>query len=173
METLLKKIKRIKMIAMDVDGVLTPGDITFVNGKEIKFWYAKDRIAFFILRRQKRIKTCWISGRKSSEVAERAKDLGIDAVYLGIKDKRQAWKEMLDKFGLEKEEAAYIGDDLVDLALITAAGFAAAPQDACPEIKEAADYVTSVPGGRGVFRETAELILKGQNLWNEVLTFYK
>jgi len=166
-----EKAKRIKLIVMDVDGVLTPGDVTFINGKEVKFWYARDRIAFYILKRIGDIKTCWLTGRSSLEVKKRAKELGA-ILFDGVKRKKDIWKDILKRFKVKKEEVAYIGDDIVDLYPIKNSGLSFAPKDACYDVKKAVDYVTEAKGGRGVFREVVEIILKAKGLWKKALSYY-
>ncbi|MCD6413917.1 MAG: HAD hydrolase family protein [Elusimicrobia bacterium] len=166
------KAKKIKVFAMDVDGVLTDGKINFSErGFESKAWNVKDRIAFYILRRLG-YKTCWISGRSGKEVCRRARDLKINEVFLGVKDKTVLWSSLLEKFRVKPSEVLYIGDDLVDIGILKRASIAVAPADAAEEVKKVCDFVTSARGGDGVFREVAEKILKAQNRWKEVLRHY-
>ena len=156
---------------MDIDGVLTDGRIVFCNGKEIKYWNVKDRIAFFALNRMG-YKTVWISGRISREVEERAKELKINGAFFGVKNKLKIWKIVLNKFKIKREEILYIGDDLVDLPLLKRAGISVAPADAAADIRKTCDVVTCSAGGAGVLRETAEFVLKMQNKWTKVLKYY-
>jgi len=169
---IIEKAKKIKLIVMDVDGVLTPGDVTFINGREVKFWYARDRIAFYILKRTGLLKTAWLTGRVSEEVKKRGKELGIDALYFGVKKKKDVWENILKKFKVKKSEVAYIGDDIVDLYPAKNCGLSFAPSDSCCDIKKTVDFITESRGGRGVFREVVELILKAKGKWKEVIRYY-
>lgn len=166
------KAKKIKVFAMDVDGVLTNGRLVFLeSGEELKSWNVKDRIAFYILRRLG-YPICWISGRKSPTVRRVAEDMEIDGIYLGIKDKLKVWEKVKKQFRAGEDEILYIGDDLVDISLLKRAGFSVCPKDAAAEIKELCDKVSSFNGGCGVLRETAEMVLKAQGRWQEALEHY-
>jgi len=167
------KAKNIQMIGMDVDGVLTPGDIVIMeSGEEIKSWNVKDRMGFNLARRIGNLKFAWISGRGCRQVEERAEELGIEAVSLKRMDKIQAFKEILRKFNLREENFAYIGDDLIDIPVLKEAGLSFCPKDAPEEVKQIVDYVTKAEGGRGVLREVVELILKSQGKWKETIRDY-
>jgi len=171
-EAVLAKAKKIKVFAMDVDGVLTDGRLVFLeSGEELKSWNVKDRIAFYILRRLG-YAICWISGRKSPTVQRVAEDMEIEGIYLGIKDKLKVWEKVKKQFGAGDEEILYIGDDLVDISLLKRAGFAVCPRDAADEIKKLCDMTSSFDGGNGVLRETAEKILKAQGKWREAVDYY-
>jgi len=167
------KAKNIKMIGMDIDGVLTPGDIVVMeSGEEIKSWNVKDRLGFNLARRAGNLKFAWISGRGCKQVEQRAKELKIESVNLKRMDKCKALKEILRKFKLRAENFAYIGDDLVDIPVLKKAGLSFCPKDAPEEVKQVVDYVSKVEGGRGVLREVIELILKLQGKWEEVTREY-
>jgi 3-deoxy-D-manno-octulosonate 8-phosphate phosphatase (KDO 8-P phosphatase) len=162
------KAKNIKMIGMDIDGVLTPGDIVIMeSGEEIKSWNVKDRMGFNLARHAGNLKFAWISGRGCKQVEQRAKELNIEAVSLKRMDKSKALEEILKKFNLKLENFAYIGDDLVDIPVLKKAGLSFCPKDAPEEVKQVVDYVTIAEGGRGVLREVIELILKLQGKWEE------
>ncbi|MBA3065384.1 HAD hydrolase family protein [bacterium] len=166
------KAKKIKVFAMDVDGVLTNGKLIFLeSGEELKSWNVKDRIAFYILKRLG-YGVCWISGRKSVTVQRVAEDMEIKGIYLGIKDKMKVWEKVKKKFGVEGNEILYIGDDLVDITLLKRAGIAVCPRDGAEEIKNLCDIISSVNGGDGVLRDAAEKILKAQGKWREAVDFY-
>lgn len=169
----LEKARKIKLIAMDVDGVLTPGDIVIMeSGEEVKSWNAKDRLGIFAARKAGGMKFAWVSGRKSGQVEERAKELKIEYVHLGSLKKLPAFDDMLKKFKLKKNEIAYIGDDLVDLPLLMRAGLSACPGDAVEEVRGLVDYITTAAGGRGVLREVIEVVLKAQGKWKKVVEKY-
>ena len=164
------KAVKIKLIAMDIDGVLTPGDIVIMeSGEEIKTWNAKDRLGIFAARNAGGIRFAWISGRKCRQVMDRAKELGIEAVYLGSLDKKTAFSDILKKFKLKSEEVAYIGDDLVDIPLLRKTGLSASPADAVNDVKNMVDYICLAKGGQGVLREVIELVLKSQGKWQRAI----
>jgi len=167
------KAKHIQMIGMDVDGVLTPGDIVIMeSGEEIKSWNVKDRMGFNLARRSGNLKFAWISGRGCNQVEQTARELRIEAVRLKRMDKSEALEEILKEFKLKSENFAYIGDDLVDIPVLKRVGLSFCPKDAPEEVKQVVDYVTKTEGGRGVFREVIELILKLQGKWEEATREY-
>ena len=114
-----------------------------------------------------------ITGRASSIVENRARELHIDLVYQGSLDKRDAYADIKERTGLSDEEIAYIGDDIVDLPIMRMVGLPCAVGDAVPEVKEAAQIISDAPGGRGAVREIYEIILKTQGLWERVLTVFQ
>ncbi len=166
-----ERAKKIRLFAMDVDGVLTDGSIIVLNsGEEVKFWNVRDRIGFFMLKRSPVDFTlAWITGRESPQVETRAKELHVHSLYQKSEDKGKALFEVLRRFNLQPAEALFIGDDLVDLPALKMAGLAVCPSDAADEVKAVCHWVTQVPGGRGVFRETVDTVLKAQGLWPAVL----
>ncbi len=172
-KSILNKAKKIKVIAMDVDGVLTAGDIIILNsGEEIKVWNVKDRMGFHLAKLAGGLKFAWISGRKSQEVIKRANEIGIDALYLSVGDKYGVWEKLLKRFSIIPKELVYIGDDVVDIPILKRAGLSFCPQDACKEVKSVVDYVSGFSGGKGVVREVIEIILKSQNKWKKAISFY-
>ncbi len=161
------KLKQIKLLILDIDGVLTDGNIYFgPNGEEIKVFNTHDgqgiRIALHV-----GLNVTWLSGRKCSAIEKRAADLGIKKIYLGIRDKLRFFQNVLDDFCVEYSQVAYVGDDLPDLPLLKLVGLAMSPSDAVPEVREFVHYVASKPGGKGSVREIIELILKAQGKWSE------
>lgn len=160
-----EKLRRIKMLLMDVDGVLTDGRFYYLdNGAEAKAFDAKDgfaiRLAGFA-----GLKTGIITGKMSSIVERRARELEIEEFHQGYFNKVDIYKDIKDRLGLFDAEIAYIGDDLFDMGVLKLAGFTACPADAVSEVREVVDYVTLQPGGRGAVREIIEMILKARRTW--------
>ncbi|MBN1625484.1 MAG: HAD hydrolase family protein [Deltaproteobacteria bacterium] len=160
-----KKLKRIKILILDVDGVMTDGRI-YMNdhGEETKAFNVKDGYGIRSLL-YAGIDVAIITGRESGVVGQRAKDLGIKYVYQGVSDKRSAGIGLLQEKGLAGDQACYIGDDLPDVPLLRYVGLPVAVADAVEEVREAALYVTGKNGGDGAVREICELILKSQGAW--------
>lgn len=172
---IFNKAKKIKIIASDVDGVLTDGRIIILNsGEEIKFWDAYDRFAFTLLRVfAKNLKIAWITGRISPQVEARAKEVGVHYLYQKCMDKISAVNEILRKENIKIDEVAFIGDDLVDLPVLLKCGFSVCPKNAPEDVRKAADYITAASSGRGVFRAAVEIIFKSQGIWQKVLEKYR
>jgi len=160
---------------MDIDGVLTPGHVVVLDsGEEIKSWHVRDRFGFVLARQCKNpFRFAWISGRQSNAVRRAAQELKIDACELGTPDKGQSYVKIKKQLGVEDREVAFIGDDLTDLPVLSRVGLACSPHDASKDIRQSVHYVTSVPGGQGVFREVLELILQSQGLWKGLLDRYR
>ncbi len=170
--TLVKSCQAIELILSDVDGVLTNGSIIFDNeGIETKRFHIRDGLGIKLWQRSGG-KFGLITGRSSHIVNVRATELGINVVRQGIEQKAIALREIAGELKLAPEQICYIGDDLPDLAAVKLAGLGVAVADACPELRQAADYVTSLPGGQGAVRETIELILKSQQRWEDLLQQY-
>ena len=171
-DNLIEKIKRVKLLILDVDGVLTDGSINYTDdGREFKSFDVKDGHGIKLLMRSG-IDVALITARESNVVAVRAKDLGINDVYQGRKEKLGAFEEILAGKGLSADETAYAGDDIIDLPVLRRAGFSVAVQDAVEEVIKAVDYVTERPGGRAAVRELTDLILKVQGSWADVTARY-
>ncbi len=167
------KLKNIKLLLLDVDGVMTDGGIIYDgNGLETKVFNVKDGHGIKMLQRHG-IEVGIITGRTSKVVDIRAKELGIELVYQGALKKLVSYEDIKLKTGLFDSQIAYIGDDVIDVPVMRRVAFAAAPPDALPEARNAASYVTSCGGGRGAVREVCDLILKGLGLWDEVVTRYE
>jgi len=162
----------IKMLVMDVDGVFTDGTITisdegthsrrfnYLDGHGIRLWHRAG------------MKSAIISGKDSRATAIRAGQLEIEHVAMGCTKKLPAFESLLAEAGLGTEQVACIGDDLLDLPLIRRAGFGVAVVNAVDELKEAADYVTKLPGGSGAVREVIEHILKATGKWDRLMERY-
>jgi len=167
---MINKAKRVRMLILDVDGVMTDGGIVYSNkGDEFKTFNVKDGLGIRMLI-QGEIKVVIISGRKSRAVDYRAEDLGIKDVYQGVKDKVSVFEEILKKDKITSEKVGFIGDDLVDFPLLSKVGFAVSVYDAVDEIKKNVDYVTKHSGGKGAIREVSDLILKAQGKWERCLS---
>ena len=162
-------LKRIKVVAMDVDGVLTDGRIIMdSNGVETKNFDVQDGFGIVFLKKCG-IKTAIISARESGVVAHRAKDLKIDKVYVGVYPKIGAYEGMLEEFKVQDQEVCFIGDDVADVSVMRRCGVAVAVANAVFEVKQIADYVTVRRGGAGAVREVIELILQAQGHWGPQL----
>lgn len=169
---LIEKIKRIKLLILDVDGVLTKGDILLdEKGKEIKVFNVQDGFGIVLFRRAG-LKTAILSARSAGAVSARAKDLKVHAVYQDAYPKTAAYQKLLRDFKLKDSQACFIGDDLPDIEVLTKVGFAVAVLNAVDEVKKRADYVTKRTGGCGAVREVIELILKTQKKWSPLLKKY-
>ncbi|MBI5748272.1 MAG: HAD-IIIA family hydrolase [Nitrospinae bacterium] len=168
----VKKAKRIKLLILDVDGVLTDGRIILDDrGRELKFFDVKDGHGIALAHRAG-LTTAIISGRNSKVVNIRARELGIKIVYQNSLDKLKSYQSILKKTGLKDAEVAFIGDDLIDIPLLKKVGFSIAVADALPYVKDAADMVTEKKGGRGAVREAIEFILDAKGLWKEIYRKY-
>jgi 3-deoxy-D-manno-octulosonate 8-phosphate phosphatase (KDO 8-P phosphatase) len=163
------RARRIKLLLMDCDGVLTDGRLWLMaDGDEQKTFHARDGQGISLCHHAG-LKTGIITGRTSSAVDRRAQDLKISYVRQEAKDKIKALDEILAEAGVSANECAYIGDDVADIPVMQRVGFAAAVADAVPETKQAAHYVTELKGGHGAVREVCDLILKAQGKWDEVM----
>ncbi|MFO7459491.1 MAG: HAD hydrolase family protein [Desulfatiglandales bacterium] len=162
-----EKAKEIKLLILDVDGVLTNGQIILTEqGEEIKSFHARDGYGLRKLM-EEGIEVILISGRRSKAVDCRARDLGIQEVHQGVADKGPLCDEIIRQRGLKKDQVCCVGDDLPDLPLFEKAGIRFAVSDASPVMKGLADYVTRKKGGYGAVREVCEIILesRGRNLF--------
>ncbi len=166
------KIKRLKLLILDVDGVLTDGRLFFDdNGKEYKCFHARDGHGIKLLR-QTGVEVAVISGRKSNSVAIRMQSLGVDHVYQGHENKRAAFSELLQTLQLQPEQVAHVGDDVLDLPVMIQAGFSVAVHDAHFAVKRYADWCTETQGGMGAVREVCDLIMRVQGTFDDVLQTY-
>jgi len=164
-----RRARGIRILVMDVDGVLTDGTIVCgPDGQEWKTFHVQDGFAITAGQRAG-LRMALISGRTSGAVARRAAELGLAEVHQGTRDKVAAYQQLVRRHGLTDAAAAFIGDDLVDLPLLRRVGLAVAVADAAQEVRAAAHYVTAASGGRGAVREVVRLILEAQGRWAEVL----
>lgn len=168
---------RVKMLLMDVDGVLTDGtlwNIPMPDGTllETKGFDSQDGIALQWLSHFGVVKGV-ISGRVSPAVEERARQTKMTYVYQGSTEKIPLLQEIFDKSGIPGEDTCYVGDDLTDIVCFRRVGFAVATANGRPEVKRAAHYVTKASGGQGAIREVVELILRAQGRWEQILQKYE
>lgn len=172
MDSLQEKAARIKLLILDVDGVLTDGKLFFDHdGNEYKSFNSQDGHGIKLLR-QTGVEVAVISGRKSPAVALRMNNLGISHVYQGHEDKRAAFQELLVKLSLNPEEIAYAGDDLLDLPIMSRVGLAIAVDNAADTVKLYAHWSTLRRGGEGAVREICDLIMQSQGHYDAIVDAY-
>jgi 3-deoxy-D-manno-octulosonate 8-phosphate phosphatase (KDO 8-P phosphatase) len=165
------KAKLIKMLLLDVDGVLTDGTFERHGTEEIKRFHSRDGIGF-VLARRAGLKMGLISGRSSKAVEHRARELKLDFVRLGTDDKLSALQQALEQEGLSEEQVAFMGDDLPDLPVLSRVGLSASVADAHAEVKSRVDYVTRARGGFGAARELVDEILAAKGLLENLIQEY-
>ncbi len=172
MEEIELKAKRLKLLTLDVDGVLTDGRLFFdKNGDEYKCFHARDGHGIKLLR-QTGVEVAVISGRKSQSVALRMKNLGVELVYQGHENKIAAFNEIIQTMGIKPEQAAHMGDDLLDLPVMVRVGLSIAVNDANDSVKDYADWCTKTSGGMGAVREVCDFIMQAQGTFDAVLKSY-
>ena len=162
MKDILNKAAKIKLLVFDVDGVLTDGRlIVGDDGEEYKAFYSKDGLGMKMLQ-QTGIKIAVITARTSNAVLHRMQSLGIKHIYQGQLEKLPAFEKILTELNLSEEQAAYVGDDVIDLPVMLRAGLAVTVADAHPLVKQHAHWQTPQKGGRGAARDVCELIMQAQ-----------
>lgn len=155
----MEALREIKMLILDVDGVLTRGEIVWDSeGRELKLFNSLDGMGLRLLY-ERGIKIVIITARRSLPTELRLRDLGFGEIYQEVKDKLSLAKELAERYGVSPQEICFIGDDINDLPLLLWVGFPVAVKNAVKEVKRVAKYITSLEGGRGAVREVAELIL--------------
>lgn len=158
-ENIEDRLAVIKLVAFDVDGVLTNGDIIYTeSGEEIKIFNAKDGQGISLLNKQGFI-TAIITARQTPIVDKRAGDLDVPEVHQGAKNKFEVIKLLMNKYNLDLSEIAYVGDDLPDICVLERVGLAFCPSDAVDEVKRICHFVSSKEGGKGAMREIADLLM--------------
>jgi 3-deoxy-D-manno-octulosonate 8-phosphate phosphatase (KDO 8-P phosphatase) len=163
-KNLIEKAKQIKCLLLDVDGVMTNGMLYFdENGKEIKGFSIYDGLGIARCR-QASILVAIISGRRSKVLSWRAKELQIEEVHQGIRDKVKTYEQIEEKYQLERKSVAFIGDDLIDLPLLRQVGLSVAVANAVDEVKKEVDWITQRRGGEGAVREVVDFILSAQGI---------
>jgi len=164
--------ERLKLLVLDVDGVLTDGTIAVnADGREIKFFNTLDGHGIRMWRRAG-LKAAFLSGRVSEPTAWRAKQLEVDFCFEDCDNKLPVLEKLAQQLALSPQEIAYVGDDLMDLPPMRYAGFSAAVANAVEEVKQSADYVTVRRGGQGAVREVIEYILKQSGRWQKLIDRY-
>jgi 3-deoxy-D-manno-octulosonate 8-phosphate phosphatase (KDO 8-P phosphatase) len=172
MQDILEKAARVQLVIFDVDGVLTDGSLYLGDdGQEYKAFNSLDGHGMVMLRNSG-VEIGIITGRTSQVVRIRMESLGISHLYQGQRDKRPAYEELKRKLGLHDGQIAYVGDDVVDLPVMTRVGLAIAVQDAHPFARQHAHWTTPSPGGHGAAREVCELIMEAQGKLDKALQAY-
>ena len=171
-ETITASLQKIKLLALDVDGVLTDGTIYISPAGEVfKGFNAKDGMGISCALRNN-LQIAVITGRQSPIVERRCEELGIKLFMQGVKDKRLALQKMAQELGLTREEIAYMGDDLNDIPAFKASGLNFVPADGSIEVLAVADIITKAKGGRGAVREAITMILAAQDNWEQIVNSY-
>ena len=168
-----EKAKRIKLLLLDVDGVLTDGRIIYDSqGRDSKFFDVHDGLGVYLLKKAG-IATVLITAKGSGTLKSRARDMRVAEVFADVSPKSSVFERILKKYKVNPQEVCFVGDDLVDLCLMDKVGFAVAVFNARPELKNLAHYITRREGGRGAVREVAEFLLKSQGKWQGILQSYQ
>jgi len=167
-----KRLANIELLLLDVDGVLTDGDITYSDsGEQIKSFNSKDGLGLRLLM-DSGVGVGIITGRKSKALEYRCKNLGIGLLFDGIKDKSKVLDKITLQTGIATRNIAFVGDDLIDLPVMKRVGFSFCVSDASCDVKNHSDIITSQKGGHGAVREICESILKAKGLWDSILNKY-
>jgi 3-deoxy-D-manno-octulosonate 8-phosphate phosphatase (KDO 8-P phosphatase) len=168
----LPKAKEVKLLLLDVDGILTDGTIIYTHeGNEIKAFHTRDGLGIRLLQ-EAGVEVGLITARESEAVTRRAQDLGMKHVFQKTRNKLAVYEQLTKELGLQALEVGYMGDDWLDLPLLVRVGFSATVADAVPEVKEVAHYTTKRKGGRGAVREVCDLILEAKDMHVSLLEKY-
>lgn len=166
------KAAKIKLLLFDVDGVLTDGKILLhADGSESKTFDIKDGTGIVWALRHE-LTVGFLSARSSASTTQRAAQLGVTLVHQGVRSKLETYEQIVDSLILEDDQAAYMGDDLLDLPVLSRVGLATAPADAAPEVRTRVHWVAHARGGSGAARELIEMILRAQGRWEPILATY-
>jgi 3-deoxy-D-manno-octulosonate 8-phosphate phosphatase (KDO 8-P phosphatase) len=168
----LPKAREIKLLLLDVDGVLTDGSISYTDeGSEMKTFNSRDGFGMNLLR-QAEVEIGLITARTSKALNRRAQDLNLTHVFQGKRKKVEVFEQLIAELHLAPRQVAYMGDDWLDLPLLARVGFSATVADAVPEVREVVDYVAGRPGGNGAVREVCDLIIDAKGLYRDLLSRY-
>jgi 3-deoxy-D-manno-octulosonate 8-phosphate phosphatase (KDO 8-P phosphatase) len=166
------RAKEVKLLLLDVDGILTDGTITYTHeGKEIKSFNTKDGLGVRLLQ-ETGVEVGLITARESEAVTRRAQDLGMKHVFQKTRNKLEVFEKLTNELSLKPAEVGYMGDDWLDLPLLVRVGFSATVADAVSEVKEVAHYTTKRKGGKGAVREVCDLILEAKGVHSSLLEKY-
>lgn len=172
MEELENRLKKIELLALDVDGVLTDGTINIgAEGELFKAFHAQDGMGISCANRAG-LKIAIITGRKSAIIHNRCQELKVELLREGVQDKRLELLTMAQELGLAREQLAFMGDDLNDLPAFSVSGVSFAPRDAVMDVQDRADVVCQQQGGHGAVREAIEMILRAQKKWQAIVSAY-
>ena len=168
----LERARRVRLMLFDVDGVLTDGQLWYgPMGVEVKAFHGLDGHGLKMLT-ESGVPTGILTGRTSGAVASRAKELGITHLLQGVQDKRAAWEDLLKRLSLAPEDTGYMGDDLVDLPVLTRCGLACAPREAPEDVRQRVHYIASAAAGVGAAREVCEMLMRAQGTLGGMLEKY-
>ena len=166
------RARRVSLVLMDVDGVLTDGGLPFTGrGPGGRVFDVKDGVGLFIARRLG-LRVGLLSGRGGADVIERARDLGIDEVHLNAREKLPVYERILVRLGIEDAEVCYIGDDILDLPVLRRAGLPITPADGHPDVRRSVPFITRASGGHGAVREAIDAIVRAQGRWPIVMGWF-
>ncbi|MBC8277600.1 MAG: HAD hydrolase family protein [FCB group bacterium] len=167
------RLRKIKIVLLDVDGVLTDGRFFYSDdGREFKSFDVKDGFAIRMAGLLG-LKFAIITGKMSPIVERRGRELGVEEIHQGYFNKIEVYEDIKLRNGYSDDECAFIGDDLFDLGVLSKAGFSACPADAVEEVKSSVDFISQNPGGRGAVRELIELIMNAQEVWEPAVERFK
>lgn len=168
----MERARKIKLIAFDVDGTLTPGTLLFgPEGEAYKAFNVRDGMGM-ALAHNMGMKIGFVTGRRSETAEARGRELKVDFMESGVADKVTALEQVIKRWNITWEETAFMGDDLNDLPVFRHCGLSACPADACMENRDEADFVSACPGGQGAARDLIEMILRSQGRWQEVVDYF-
>ena len=168
----IAKAQKIKLLILDVDGVMTNNLLHYCDdGSEIKSFNTRDGHGMVMLQKSD-VDIAIITGRASPLVTKRMADLKVKHVHQGVPDKLPTFLALTETLNIRLDEIAYIGDDILDLPILTQVGLSATPADGDDEVKSRVDYVSDFEGGRGCVRQMCELIMKSQGTWQKQMDFY-
>ena len=172
MQEVLQRARRIRLMIFDVDGVLTDGTLWYgPRGEELKAFSAHDGHGIKLLAAAG-VAVALLSGRRSKAVSVRARELGIREVHQGVADKLSVFKKLLSKHRLKADAAGFMGDELVDLPVLTRCGFACAPREAPEDVRRRVHFIPTASAGHGAAREACEFILEAQGKLGDVMRRY-